>query len=362
VPPPSARREIFDTVKHPNSSLGKPFALTSERTEPELSVQRIFRPFHLGLWGALGVLFLSSLAVGSGVGHAAAPLNSLPSAPATCAGSALVGTYNGTVSIVGGPLSASAAVGLSLSYNYSIELEISNRTTGILVSSSCEPIANATSSGPNGSFSLHLAIPSSRCFLDECAQYTGPYGPLAFGLSAAAPSGYESIAQTNGTSVSLSLIAEFGEIGLDPGGSSRVLSPSAPGSFTAEPLTALGAPSPLSPAYHWNLTGTGWSFDGADQGTNVTVEALPDSTLGALSVTASVTVGSNRFSAGPDLVDLESVPTAFTGGDANRTDLDVGGLVSFSVEGTGAPGYTYSALVSPGLEQSSVEWPCTEGP
>ncbi len=326
-----------------------------------MSVLQNFRPFRLGLWGALFLLLFSSLALGGGVaapGDGPAPL---AASAAACGGSAVAASYSGTVSIVGGPLPASAATGVALSYNYSVDLEITNRTTGSILSTTCELLENTTRSGANGTFSLELTLPASHCIRDVCSNDLGPYGPVAFGAAGAAPAGYETLTETNGTSLSLEWVAELGEIALTPDGTSRTFSPNAPGVFTAEPMTAVGTPSPLSPTYRWNLTGSGWSLDGTVSGANATVESLPGAGLGELSVTASVTVGSNRFSAGPTLVDLESVPTTFTSGDANRTDLDVGGPVAFTVDGDGAPGYTYSALVAPGLGLTTIDWPCVTG-
>ncbi len=131
-----------------------------------------------------------------------------------------------------------------------------------------------------------------------------------------------------------------------------------PGRSTPEPLTAAGSPSPLSPSYMWNLTGTGWS-EGSTSGASLTVEAVPEAGLAVLTVEASAVVGSNTFSVGPAVVDLEAVPTTFTGGDANRTNLDVGGFVSFTADGTGAPGYTYTADISPGLGLPTTDWSCS---
>jgi hypothetical protein len=241
-------------------------------------------------------------------------------------------------------------------------VDLSNRTTGALVSENCDLLQETLSSGSNGSFSFSLTVPSSHCYGDECSHDLGPFGPVGFGLAGAAPDGYETVAAANGTSLSLAIVAELGGLTLVPEGSSRALSPNAPGTFVAHPVTGDGSPSPLSPTFRWNLTGAGWSFDGTEQGANVTVEALPGADLAVLSVEASTGVGSNQFSVGPVLIDLESISTTFTGGDANRTDLDVGGQVSFTVDGSGAPGYTYSSNVAPGLGLAPVDWPCTSAP
>lgn len=259
----------------------------------------------------------------------------------------------------GGPLPASSAIGVSLSYNYSVEVEVSNRTTGTLLSGSCDLLSGSTVSGPNGSFAFELTLPASHCYGDVCTHALGPYGPVGLGPSGSAPAGYETVSGSNGTSLALSFVAELGGLTLDPSGTSRALSTNAPGAFVARPVTAIGSPSPLAPAFRWNLTGTGWSFEGPVSGATVIVAALPGAGLAELSVTASADVGTNQFSAGPVVVQLAAVPTAFNGGDANRTDLDVGGVVSFTADGSGAPGYTYSADVSPGLGLTPVDWPCS---
>jgi hypothetical protein len=340
------------------SCASEPLALTGDRTESGLSVPRIVRPFRPVLWVALGVLILSTLVLGGGGATSPGGSGAPPGNVVLCPGSSVSSSYSGRVSIEGGPLTATAAVGVSLSYNYSVEVEVSNRTSGALVSGSCELLQGSADSGTNGSFSFGLTLPASHCYANECTHALGPYGPVDLAPSSGPPSGYESTLQANGTSFDLTFVAELGGLALDPSENSRTLSPNAPGTFDAEPLTAAGSPSPLSPSYSWNLTGTGWS-EGSASGASLTVEAVPGAGLAVLTVEASAAVGSNTFSAGPVVVDLEAVPTTFTGGDANRTSLDVGGLVSFTADGTGAPGYTYSADVSPGLGLPSTDWSCS---
>ncbi|MCI4372350.1 MAG: hypothetical protein L3K02_01705 [Thermoplasmata archaeon] len=324
-----------------------------------MSVQRIFRPFRLALWAVLGVLVLSTLAVG---GATAAPRGAFVPTHSTsvlCPGNSVVSSYTGDLRVVGGPLPASAAVGVSVSYNFSAEVNVSNRTTGALLSSSCELLTGSTSSGANGSFSFELSLPASHCYGNDCTHTAGPFGPVGFAISGAVPPGYEVLSQANGSSLTLTMVAELGGLSVDPSGATRTLSSNAPGTFVATPLTATGSPSPLSPTIEWNLTGSGWSFESSSSGATATVTALPNAGLAELTVVASAAVGTDRFSAGPVSVNLESIPTAFVGGDANRTDLDVGGTVSFTADGSGAPGYNYTAVVAPGLGLAAADWPCS---
>lgn len=319
----------------------------------------IRRPFRLGLWGALVLLLLSMFATGGGAAVPGGTTGPLPGTAVTCPGNPISSSYTGTISIEGGPLPSSSAVGVPLSYNFSAEVEVSNRTTGALISESCEPFQGSADSGPNGTFSFELTLPPSHCYGEECTHALGPYGPIGFGPSGPPPAGYEFLTRANGTSVAVTFVADLGGLTLDPDGSARTLSSNSPGTFVAQAVTAAGSTSPLLPTFEWNLTGAGWSFVGPGSGETVTVEALPGAALAELTVEASATVGTNHFSAGPLVVDLEAVPTAFVGGAANRTDLDAGGFVSFTTDGSGAPGYTYTAEVSPGLGLPSVDWPCS---
>jgi hypothetical protein len=327
-----------------------------------LSVLRIVRPVRLGIWGLLGILLLSVVATGSGVAH---PTASEPGAPAPnsgCPGSPIATSYTGSVTIEGGPLNGTATENVSILDNYSADVQETNRSTGAVISLVCQLFTGGTTSGANSSFALSLALPPEHCYPTECTTVTGPYGPLGVAPSVAPPAGYGTVSRVNGTRVNVSLIAELGGLVLDPTGGSRVLSPDAPGAFVATATNAIGQPSPLSPTIAWNLSGTGWSFVGSSSGRNVTVEALPDAGVGRLSVTASSKVGTNRFEAGPDRVNLAAVSTAFTGGEANQTSVDTGGVVEFTVDGTGAAGYNYSAVAAPGLGLAPVGWGCSESP
>jgi hypothetical protein len=324
-----------------------------------VSVPWMVPPTRLVLWGTLVLLLVSTLAAG---GASASPTGRGTVGPPTasgCTGTTIATAYNGSLVLDGGPLPAGAAAGVSLGFNFSADVEVSNRSTGQLISSTCTPLQGTVDTGTNGSFQFELTLPASHCFGDECTHALGPYGPLAFGPAGAPPAGYEVDSSANGTTLRLTFVAELGGLTLDPSGATRTLSPNAPETFVAEPITATGSPSPITPTFDWNLSGDGWSFVGSPAGATVVVESLPGAGLADLTVTASSTVGTNRFSVGPLLVDLESVATSFTGGSANRTDLDVGGLVTFTADGLGAPGYSYTADASPGLGLSPVAWPCS---
>jgi hypothetical protein len=327
-----------------------------------LSVLRIVRPVRLGLWGILGLLLLSTLVATGGVASVAPPSGSTPSSSAACAGSSIPTSYTGVVTVVGGPLNSSAAAGLNLTYNYSTDEKTVNRTTGTTISLACEALDGAANSGTNGTFALQLVFPSSHCTPTECITSSGSFGPLVVAPASGLPSGYDLRTVANGTSLSVTLVAELGGLTLNPGGTSRVLSTGDPVGWAVQAVNAVGEASPLSPNITWNLTGTGWTFVGPGAGSNVTLEALPGAGAGQLSVAASAWVGTNRFAVGPIVVTLVAVPTAFSGGDANRTYLDAGGAVSFTADGSGAAGYSYTALIGPGLGLAPVDWSCASSP
>jgi hypothetical protein len=327
-----------------------------------MSVLRIVRPVGLGSWGILGALLVSLLVTGGGIAPSHLGSGLAVASSGGCAGTSIPAAYTGAVTVDGGPLNASAAGGVHLGYNFSTDGQTVDRSTGAILSLTCVSLGGTTTSSANGSFSLDLTLPSTHCTPSACITNTGWYGPLEVAPTSPLPSGYDALSMVNGSSLHVALVAELGGLALTPAGTTDILSTEAPGAFAARVTNAVGGPSPLTPTLAWNLTGTGWSFAGSGAGANVTVEALPGAGAGALSVTASARVGTNRFVVGPVLVELAAVSTAFTGGGANRTDLDAGGAVAFTADGTGAPGYTYTALVAPGLGLAPVDWPCAATP
>jgi hypothetical protein len=276
-----------------------------------------------------------------------------------CPGTPILSSYTGAVTLDGGPANSSAAAGVALAYNYSASLQTVNRSSGSTISLTCAPENGSVRSGANGSFAVDLSLPSPHCTPTVCTSSAGPFGPLVVRPTSNLPAGYVAQSAANGTAISVVFVAELGELQLDPAGNTRVFSAAAPGVFSVQALEASGTPSPLTPSITWNLTGAGWAFVGGSGGANVTVAAPLAAGTGQIAVVASATVGANRFVAGPYVVNLVAVPTAFTGADANRTDLDAGGTVAFSLAGSGAPGYPYSAEISPGLGLPPVDWGCT---
>jgi hypothetical protein len=327
-----------------------------------LSVLRIGRTVPLGALWVLGLLVLSGGVLGDA--HASASGRALLSGSGSdgCSGASVPSEYTGAVSILGGPLPVSARAGVSLSYTFDAEVELSDRENGTVVSASCEPEEGTTVSQSNGSFSFDLTLPATQCYGAVCSHAYGPYGPVGASPAGAPPAGYRAVEQANGTTLSVDLVAQLAGLRLAPDVGNVTLSADAPAVLAAVPLTAGGAPSPLAPAFAWNLTGAGWTFVGSSSGPNVTVEATPGAGPGWLAVSATAVVGPNRFSAGPVGVGLASVATAFDGGGANRTFLDAGSGVAFTVEGTGASAYTYTAEANPGLGLPVAEWPCTTTP
>ncbi len=325
-----------------------------------MSVPPIGRATILALGAALFVALLIASTVPVPPASESGPAMQVTAMMGSCP-SAPVGTaYAGNLTIYGGPLPTNASAGVVLGYNYSLTLEVTNRTTGTLLTTSCVIDTGSVTTGSNGSFGLNLTVPAVHCYGSLCTRSFGPYGPLEIGPQSGPPAGYSAVSTVVGSNVSVELVAELGGLTLTPSAELRTLSPNAPGPFVAHPLTALGGPSPIDPTFLWNLTGTGWSMNGS--GSNRTVEALPGAGPGALSVVATAANGSNTFSVGPVRVALAAVATNLTGANANRTALDAGGSVAFSIEGTGAPGYGYVADVTPGLGLDEVAWNCTTTP
>ena len=307
---------------------------------------------------AVALLFLLSgplvAPTGAHAGGTSAPLG------AGCLGASLDSSYSGALTFEGGPLPASDLANVSLQFTYAYETTVLN-DTGAIVSVSCTSVTHDVTTGPEGAFGIQLTVPSDGCDREtgECSVVSGPFGPLQVGPALAPPAGYQPSTTVTGDSVSVALVAELASVGLDPGGPVEAYSPTATETVVAEPLTGNGSASLGTPEYTWSLSGAGWRFVGAPNGSSVTLTSADGAGLGDLSVRAHLTVGNTTFAAGPTNLSLEAVATSILATNENRSELDVGGSVAVSLTASGAPGYPYTAVALPGLGLSAAPLTCS---
>jgi len=280
-----------------------------------------------------------------------------------CGSAAAATSYGGALSVSGGPLASSAAAGVSLTYSYWLETSTSyipaNGTT-----TSCSLATGTSTTGSAGAFTFSIPLPSSNCFPDppygeECVNYAGPYGPVAVDPTDAPPAGYGLSTSQNGTDFDLTWVAGLASVELTPRAGPIVVSTGAPTPFVATPQMANGTTSSLDPSYSWSVRGDGWSFAGAPSvGASVSVVAAAGASGGSLAVAANETLGGNAFVTPQVDIPLVATPTAIGSVALDATTVDAGEPLALTADVTGAPGYLYRAIVTPGFGANVSDAPC----
>lgn len=312
----------------------------------------------------LGLVVLGVLLAPVGAAHpplALAPSGSppppptLPPAPSgLCAGASVAASYLGTLLVNSGGASAPSAAGRTVNVSY--DYQLNDTPSG--GSSSYQCLAGEASAVTNasGGFTVVLPIPRTVCNSAGCSYYSGPYGPLGLTVGPM-PSGYFLTSAVSGSSAVLTLVRALDHVQLTP--SSRVtLSPGAATPVTALALAANGAPSPAQLTYAWQLLGTGWTLNGSGTPT-VTIEAADSAAPGSLTVWVNGSYTGAAQSAPSVTLGLAAAATTVTGTSVLPTLLDVGTPAVFTVSGSGASGYNYSAEIVPGLGAPNVTVPCS---
>ena len=309
---------------------------------------------------ATAVLLLSSPPTAS-TGSASGPRALVNLDP--CPGAMLPHNYTGTVTLVGGGSPAT----VPLTYHYEAVVT-KNTTTGTILSSVCS-LQNATvAPDGNGAFAFSVyPNPSTNCTLGtgslpgKCVVMSGPY--LAVNLTAEPiPSGDFSTVAQNGTAFQVGVYPYLSSVRLSPAPPSATFSPGAVDGFAAQALTGAGNVTPRFVQFEWTLGGTGWTFVGSPNGSAVNLSAAAGAAIGNLSVIATTSVNGTVLTTPAVNVQLLAVPTAIASASFNRTVLDVGQSVVARINGSGAPGYTYAATVTPGLGGAAVPGACVAVP
>lgn len=324
---------------------------------------RIPDPLHhlpAGTWaagaaGAIVVLLLAGLPMFGPVAGARAPLS--VAATGTCSGATEPAAANGTLVLVGNstPLPSVSGVPVHVHYYYTEIEKVGGATTETCVAASA---AGPTGSG--GSFSIPLPLPANHCLPSSCFIYEGPYAPLTIS-TAGAPSGYFEKDPSGGTRAApIFWEADLYAVALNVTGS-EVVSTDAPVRLSAVGHDALGGPAVGSVAYHWHSAGLGWSNSSAT-GPNTTVQGIDSGWPGSVSVTAQATYASTTETVQSGILTLLPIATRVLSGTVSPDPVDPGVPITFVVRGTGAPGYSYSATVDPGLGAGTVAGGCANGP
>lgn len=309
--------------------------------------------------GAVVLLALSGLSLAAPARAGAPSPAAAPLSGSGCAGPAVPASYGARLAVDGTALPLPSVANRTVTVSFQVELNYTPRLTGVSQYSCTTGVASATTDAA-GNFSVALTLPTSSCNAYSCSSYTGPFGPANFSV-APVPPGYFVRANASGSGLKIALVQALASATTDP--PARVtLSENAPTLVTAAGWAGDGSPSPAALADAWSLTGSHWLLLGNASGPTVTIEAEAGATPGLLAVNVSGTFNGSSLPAVGARLDLASAPTVATDGSLSGTAVDAGTPLAFSVSGTGAYGYAYSALLAPGLGAATVTAPCVATP
>ena len=310
------------------------------------------------LAGAVLLLLIASVPLGSSSSGHGDVVN-----PGPCSSEAAPAAPTGDLTVVGGPRNSTDVGGVPIQYSFHLGVRVVNAGTGALILAGCERATENVTSNLSGGFAFPSALPATTCESPTtvCIEFSGPFGPYSVLPEVPPPAGFAFGSSGGPTSFELRWVYELASVQLDPPGPSVTLSPGAPTAIVAEPKMANGSASPLSPSYTWGLSGVGWSFSVAPTGPNVTVVSAPGAGVGLLTVHATSTVGGAHLDPAATSLTLLAQATVIDSGELDRTTIDEGSPIRATVLGVGAPGYAYSATVTPGLGLPTVAAPCTIG-
>jgi hypothetical protein len=318
-----------------------------------VSVQRVEPgPRRAAAW--IAVVVVALLCATSTGGARAAPSGARPlSSEVPCAGSILPANYTGLAVVRGGSEPGRWADYLPLTYSTSLEQIVTNVTTGSVVSVACVPQSAGFTTNATGAFSLAITPPATQCAPGDgtvlCTSWSGPYVGVSVALATSVPGGYEFNASLNGTRFTLCLAALLASVQLPSVGGTVFGAPSAPVAVHAVARTGLGAPSPVSLEYAWNLSGAGWALTHVeDNGSTAIVQGDPGAGVGELSVVATTDPALTFALNASNSTALRLVPTQVGSATSNRTVVDVGSSVRENVVARGAPGLAYTGTFDPG--------------
>lgn len=294
--------------------------------------------------------------------HTAGPARwaATPFAPGSpCYGAYVPGRYTGALTVARGVGSSPtvANVTVNLVYQYTLNYTSSGGRTTF----SCNTAVQGSSTNASGGVILTAPVPQNSCTGGSCSSYTGPIGPISAFMPAGLPAGYFLSVRFSGSTVALAFVQALASVSLSLLPRTTV-SVDAPVTVLAHASAGDGSPSPAAILYDWHLSGTGWSLNSTPSSSGATVEASPQAGPGLLSLWTNGTFNGTLTNLPESTVQLTAVATSISTGSVNPTSVDAGTPATFSVVGTGAAGYNYSAWVNPGLNGSSLALPCASSP
>lgn len=331
---------------------------------PILRSERIRRRLPGG--AAVAVILLVAFAATVLIGSAPAVASSAsPSGP--CPGPILGAQYTGSIAVLGGPPGAIATADVPLSFEGYLEVVVTNFSTGIVVSASCDAVHGTTASNATGAFSFAITPPGTSCTAPQnattlCTTSTGPFGPILVTPMVPAPWGYLLSDSQSRAKFTVAFVALLAGVAFDPTGPTVIDAPTAALTVTTTPVNGEGAPSPISANETWRLSGPGWSYAAPPTNGSVTLAVAPGAGVGNLTVVTSAIIGGALWTAPPSSVRLITAHTAVQRATLNRTILDAGGSVRAIVNATGAPGFSYDSDFARGLGLPPITVPCTTAP
>lgn len=319
---------------------------------------------------AASLAFLAVAALGLSGGVAGAFPLVAPSAPSVAAGlaagapgacpGALIGTnYTAHLGVEGTPTPPPSVANVSLEASYAYQMKYVPNGGSTTVSCVADTATNATNA--SGGATLVAGVPASSCDRVSCTYYSGPFAPLAFSTVNGPPPGYFLTSSRQGSSVTLDFVAALSQVSLSPWGRVTV-STDAPTDVRANASAGNGLPSPANLSYAWRVSGTGWSVVAGEGKATVTVEGTTAGQTGTLRLWTNGSYGGGTTDLAETSLLIDPVSTAIASQSVTPTSLDAGGPATFTLTGSGAGGYAYSATVLPGLGMASVTVPCSSTP
>lgn len=295
------------------------------------------------------------------------PSGSLAGEPARAGGIAPAGTSSPCGAIVAGGLTGTlheygnlspvpTVSGVALEYNYTIEASFQPSGSGS-TQITCPSATSTATTNATGGFSLTVSLPTGGCTQRGCTSYSGPYGPASFATASAPPAGYFVHGSVSGHAANVSIAVAYASLVLSPA-TPILLSVNASTPFTAQPYAADGSPSPVVLSASWQLGTAGWRMQAGPSALAVRVVASDGAGPALLGLWVNGSYGGHAFS-GVLHGALLAASTRVASEALVPVPVDVGGNLTLSLGGAGAPGYRYRAIVAPGLGVAPLTVNCT---
>lgn len=296
------------------------------------------------------------------VGSAAAAPSGGSAAPVhpavACTGSQIPNAIAGTLTVLGNATPTPSVAGVNLTVGYAYEVAIT--PSGGSTSYACETSGFVATTDGQGDFFGNISLPAGGCVRGGCTEYYGPYSPGTIRLTDAPPRGYFLNGSLAGTSSNVHLVAALQTLTFVPAGP-LTASVNAPTPLRVLGWAANGAPSPATLFGRWSVGGAGWRLANSTGLTNL-LTAMTGAGPSSVTVVANATYHGAAITSRSDALEVNAIATTIADASVAPTSLDAGAPATFSVLGTGAEGYNYTAMVLPGFNGSAIVAPCRSTP